>query len=73
MTGIDLIKNTLVLIKTLHEQASGQSQSIEEVNLAPKTLEQLEAAIAECDELPLPEPIDDYPWPNTTDPHEGAI
>jgi hypothetical protein len=73
MNGIELIKNTLSLIKTLHEQstparlfgATGQPHEV--VNLHPKTLEQLNAAIAECDELPLND------LPNISNPHENIL
>ena len=58
MRGFDLVINTLELIKALHQKPSFQSSLEhddrlikEEVVLAPKTLEQLEAAILEARKL----------------------
>ena len=54
MKGLSLIRSTLILMKTLHEfPESGAIHGAlkEQVKLAPKTKEQLDSAIAECNEI----------------------
>lgn len=60
MQGFDLIRGTLMLMKTLHENPESgavihdPSRPVdlrEQVRLAPKTKEQIDAAIAECDSM----------------------